>query len=109
MRVVPEKSERRSDERAAKNSELAHLGQMRDIQILREPREAGHICQNSERPGGDHHAPDREAVQAVRQIHGVGRPDNDQRNENQKWKIGKPPKILRGKKRMNDQVWMKIL
>ena len=81
MRVVPEESERRSDHGAAEDRKLARLGDVRDLEIPGGDRVSADVGEKSVRPGRDPEGADRQAVQAVRQVHGIGRTDEHRGDE----------------------------
>ena len=66
---------------------------MLDVQIGRETRVAGDVGQNRERARGDHHAANRQTVQAVGEIHRIRRTDNDRHHKNQEWQICQRPEV----------------
>ena len=69
------------DERPAEDRELSRLRDEGDLQVARRDRVARDVGQDRVGAGGDAHGPDGQAVQAVRQVHGVRGADHDHRHE----------------------------
>src|SRR6185295_4129734 len=61
--------------------QLAGAGDVGDLQVFGDARVARGIGEHRERRARDHHRPDRETVEAVGQVHGVGGACNDQSTE----------------------------
>src|ERR1700736_4400465 len=83
MRVVPKEPKRSANQRATKNSEFANAWNVLNLKISRPTKIAAHVSEHRERARSDDRAADRQAVEAVREIHGVRRPGNYQRYEKQ--------------------------
>ena len=83
MCVVPEKTERSADQRAAEDHEFAGVGNFGDVEIIGEARVAGKISEHGERGGRNQHAADGQAVEAVGEIDGVGTAHDDQNQKHQ--------------------------
>src|SRR5882762_9143365 len=113
MRVVPEKSERCPDERAAKYSELADARDILNLEISGPAVVAAHVGQNRKRASRDHRAADRQAIKPVRQVHGVGRTHNDDGGGHKKGQKRERPevpgKMRLTEQRVNHQIGMKSL
>src|SRR5580692_10828273 len=109
MRVVPEKTERCSDQRSAKYGELGHARDVSDVEVGGPAIIAAHIGEYCQRTSRNHGAANREAIESVRQVYRVRRPGNDDRNKNQKRNERERPQMWRRQQRMNDQVWMNFL
>src|SRR5216684_7783051 len=85
MRVVPQKAERRADERAAEHRQLADLRDILYVQVRRPAEVAAHVGQHREGACRDDRTADGETVQTVREVDGVRRTYNYDTNENEKW------------------------
>jgi len=79
--VKPKKSETGADERRANNGQLASVRIEWDLQIFRDPEIAGGIGQQRVGPCHRHRASNRQTVETVREVHRIGRSDNDQREK----------------------------
>src|ERR1700733_2847506 len=78
MRVVPKETESSAHHGAAENGELADVGDALNFKIFGEARVAGNVSEDGESTGGDESAADGQAVEAVSEIDGVGRADDDE-------------------------------
>src|SRR5260370_35256803 len=76
MRVVPKKAQRRADKGTAEHRQLANLGDVLNVQEGGPAEVAAHVGQYRQGARGDNRAADGEAVQPVREAHGVGRTTN---------------------------------
>src|SRR5579862_2442107 len=76
MRVVPKEAESGAHHGAAENGELADVGDALNFKIFGEARVAGNVSEDGESTGGNERAADGQAVEAVREIDGVGRADD---------------------------------
>src|SRR5262252_41088 len=81
VRVVPEEAERRADERTTEHGELGDWRQVNHIEIVGKNAVADDIGHCRVRRCRDRHRADRETVEAVGQIHGVGPPDEEEDRE----------------------------
>ena len=80
--VVPEEPEAGADQRAAEDRQLADGGDtVGQLQVLGEHAVAADVGQRRERRGGDAEHADRQAVEAVGEVHRVGPADADERRE----------------------------
>src|SRR5579883_1067684 len=78
MRVVPEKPERGAGHRAAKDRQLARVRIARQLEIVGQFHVAAGIGQDRQRARRHYHQPDRQAVQAIRQVDRVRHEDDHQ-------------------------------
>src|SRR5687767_6603853 len=83
IRVVPEETEARADERAAEDRELARRRKAHQVQVLGELRVAGDISQRRERRSGDTERADGKPVQSIGEVYGVRPGDEDECRERQ--------------------------
>ena len=81
MRIPPEKAEARAGHRPAENRQLRRARIARQLQIIGELAIAAVYASTVNAPAGDHHQTDRQAVQAVRDIHRVARSHHYQHEE----------------------------
>src|SRR5580693_1750530 len=84
MRVVPKKSQGSAHQRPAKNGKLANSRNVLNFEISGPTKIAAHVSEHRKRTGSDNRAPDSQAIETVREIHGVGCSSDHQRNEKQK-------------------------
>ena len=71
VRVEPEESERRADQRAAEDRQLRRLRKPDQQQVVGEHAVAGDVRQRRVRRRGDRERADRQTVEAVGQVDGV--------------------------------------
>src|SRR5882762_604808 len=102
MGVVPEKTERSADERAAEYGELANTRNVLNLEIGGPAVVAAHVSQNRKRPRRDHRAADGEAIETVREVHSVGGTYDYNRRRHKKGHKGKRPEVP-GKMRLIEQ------
>ncbi len=92
VRVVPQKAQRSARHGAAEYRQLARSGQPHQVQIFCELSMAAGVRQHRHGPGGDDHQPDREAIQSIGQVHGVGTANQDegdkQEEEDKRERVG---------------------
>src|SRR5579863_4148660 len=104
MRVVPEEAKRGAYKGTAENGEFANARNVLNFEISSPSRVAADISQHRERTSSDNRAADRQAVEAIRQIHGVRRTYDDHANKREKWKKRQGPKVRRIHQGMEDQI-----
>src|ERR1017187_10082577 len=81
MRVVPQEADASPGHGTAKHGEFAGARIARQLQVLGELRVAAGIGEDGEGAGGDHHETDRQAIESVGEVDGVGAEDHHQRHE----------------------------
>src|SRR5712692_2488258 len=109
VRVVPQKSQRRADQRPTQDRQLSDARDVLNLKIGSPAIVATHVGQNRQCPGGDYRASDRQAVEPVREIHGIGGAGNHHRDENQKRHKSQRPEMRRMQQRVDHQVRMHTL
>src|ERR1700679_1927096 len=93
MSVVPEKTERAADQRAAKNHQFAGLRNFLNVEIVREFCVAAQIGKHGERGGRNQDATDGEAIETIGEIHGVRTADDHQHQKKQQRNEGQRPNV----------------
>src|SRR5277367_3501161 len=106
MRVVPEKTERGSDQRTAKDDQFAGVGNFGDVEIVGEARIAGEVSEHGKRGGRNQDAADGQAVEAVGEIDGVGTAHDNQYQKHQQRDKGQWPDVGMAVKRGDYQIRM---
>ena len=76
-RIIPQKAQAPANQRHAENQQLARPRHIVDVQILSEINPAHRIGQNAKRRRGNHHRHNRQTVQAIGEINGIGRANDD--------------------------------
>src|SRR5256885_5038765 len=109
MRVVPKKAERSADERAAKNGKFTDARDVLNFQIVRPAVVAADISEHGERACSNDGTTDGEAVETIREIDGVRRAGDDDRDKDQKRKECERPKVFGVDEGMDDEVRMHAL
>src|SRR5262245_7952481 len=109
MRVVPKKTERRTNKRAAKNSQLANAWNILDVQITGPPRVAADVRQHGQSARRDHRAADRQTVETVRQVHRVRGTCYDNHHKKKERQERERPQMSAGDQGMDHQVRLKFL
>src|SRR5216683_6966700 len=71
-RVEPQEAQARADQRGQQHGELARARDVMEIEIVGENGVAHHVGNEAEHGGGHDHRPDRQAVEAVGEVDGVG-------------------------------------
>src|SRR6202035_5211531 len=79
--VEPEEAQAGADQGAAEDGDLAHPGDIGDLQIAGDHLVAGDVGEDGVGGGGDHGGADRQTVQAVGQVDGVRSADEDDDDE----------------------------
>src|SRR5689334_24376815 len=102
MCVVPEKSKRSTDERAAKNRQFANARNVLNLEIRGPAVVAAYIGQYRERSSRNDRAANRQAVQSIRQIYGVGGTHDDDGRRYEKRQKRQRPEVT-GKVRFIQQ------
>src|SRR5262249_50949287 len=95
MGVIPEKTEGRTNERAAKNGQFADARDVLNLEIVCPAIVAADVGKDGEGAGGDNSAADGETVEAVGEIDGVRRAGDDDGDENKKRQKGERPEVFR--------------
>src|ERR1700687_1481933 len=85
MGVVPEETERGSDECAAEHRQFADAWDVLNLQIGGPSVVAAHIGQDRQRPSRDDRAADGQSIEPVSQVHRIGRTHNDDDRGHKKW------------------------
>ena len=67
------------------------------------------VGENGKRGGGNHGTADRQAIEAVGQVYGIGRAYKHQRNKSHKGQKGQRPQIDMAEQRVHDKIGAKIL
>jgi len=93
MGVIPEEANGRADHGAAENRQLRDLGNLGNLQVVSEQGMSTDVGQHGQRPGRDHGAANRQAVEAVGEVHGIARTDDDDHHEDQERNEGYRPKM----------------
>ena len=109
MRVVPQKSDRRSHHGPAEYAQLRDLRHALQFQISCESRVPAHVGENRQRPGRDHRASNRQPIKPIGQIHRIAGSHNHQRHERHKRQERHRPKLRMMLQRPDHQVGMKLL
>src|SRR5450631_414616 len=109
MCVIPEKSNRRTYNGAAKDSELTDLRHALQFEVGCKSGVATEVGENRKRSGSDHGTADGEPVQSVRKIHGVARSDNHKHNEGHERQEGQRPELGMNRPSLNHQVRVELL
>jgi hypothetical protein len=81
IRVEPQEAQARAGDRAADHRELARARDVGKAQVAREDRVADHVREDAERAGDHDRRHDREAVEAVGEVHRVARADDHEVRE----------------------------
>jgi hypothetical protein len=81
VRVEPQEAERGADQAHAVDRELTGARQIEDLEVARPVRPAGYVGEPREGEARDAREPDRQAVEPVRQVHGVRAPGQDEHDE----------------------------
>src|SRR6267143_1084726 len=93
MRVVPEKAERRANERTAEHRQLADLRDVLNVEVGRPAVVATDVWQHGEGACSDDRTADGKTVQPVGEVDGVGRAYDHNANENQKRNKSQRPEM----------------
>src|ERR1700722_7825438 len=109
MRVVPEKSDGRSDHGSAKNCEFPDLRHLRQFQISREGSVPTEVSEHRERSRRDHRATDGQTVETVGKIHRIARPNNNDGDESYEWQERQRPQLRMRHQSLNHEVGIKLL
>src|SRR5271154_1669380 len=109
MRVVPEKSDGRSDHGSAKNRELPDLRHLLQFKIGGKSCMATEVSEHRQRPCRDHRATYGQTVETVRKIHGIARPHDNDGDEGYEWQERQRPELRVSHPSFNHQVGMKLL
>ncbi len=104
VRVIPEKSDARTNHRTAKNCQLSDHRHSLQLEIVGKYDVAADVGENSERACSDDCASDGEPVQAVSQIDCVAGPDDDQDDETDEWQKRQQTEMRNAPKRVNRQI-----
>src|SRR5690606_9345840 len=90
--IIPQKSGTRAYKCSSEDYQLTRIGDVHDIEVIREDHVAGYIRKNGQCAADDGRRPRRQAVDAVRDIRAVGdgRDDNDHDHEEQQKHGGVP-------------------
>ena len=79
--VEPQEAEAGADQRRAEDRQLAGAGDVRHLQILGEAGIAGGVGEDAVGEGRGHHRADRQAVEAVGEVDGIGGADQQHGGE----------------------------
>src|SRR5712675_2241855 len=91
MRVVPEKTQCRANQRTAKNGQFSDAGDVLDFEVGGPAKIAADVSEDGESACRDYGAADGQAVQAVGEIYGVrGAHDDDGRGKKKRHKRQRP-------------------
>ncbi len=93
MRVVPEKADGRADHRSAEDRHFGHLRHARQFEIVGKLSVPADVGEHGQRTGRDHRASDRQAVEAVSEIDGVGRSHKHERHEEKERQESQRPQV----------------
>ena len=98
-----------SDHRSAKNRQLATLRHARNFQIRGKRRVPAHVSQHRQRPGRNHGASDRQAVEPIGQIHRITRAHDHERHKNHERQKRQRPQMRIPLQTLHHQIGMKLL
>ena len=85
------------------------MGHALQFEVIREHGVAADIGKHRERRGGDDCAADGQAVQTIRQVHGIARTDNDQRHKENERNKRQDAEVRNCAQRMDEEVGAKAL
>src|SRR5258708_26532310 len=108
MRVVPQKTERSANQRAAKNGQFADPRDVLNVEVGGPARVTADVGQHGQRASGNHAAADRQAIEAVGKIHRIRGASDNHSDEQQKRHKRERPQMTGGKQRMNHQLGMEF-
>src|SRR6266850_1266935 len=81
MAVEPQEPDGGADQRAAEHRQLARAAHVEDLQIVGRPEVARQVCDDAEGRARHDDGADGQPVEAVGEVHGVGRPDDHEHRE----------------------------
>src|SRR5579859_7581594 len=108
MSVVPEKTERSANQRAAKDRQFADARNVLNVEVSRPARVAADVSEYGQGARGDDSAANRQTVEAVSQIHRVGRAGDNDGDEQQERYECQSPEMPTRHQRMDYQIGMKF-
>src|SRR5882762_72300 len=109
MRVVPEKSNGRTDHGSAKNSELTDLRHALQFEVGCKSGVPAEVGENRERSGRDHRTADGEPIETIGEIDGVARCDNHKHNKTDERQEGQRPEVRMNRQSLDHQVRVELL
>src|SRR5260221_11989004 len=108
MRVVPQKTERSANQRAAKNRQFADPRDVLNVEVGGPASVAADVGQHGQRASGYHRTADGQALAAVGKIHRIRGAGDDHGDEQQKRHKRERPEVAGRKQRMNHQLRMEF-
>src|SRR4029077_8149246 len=109
MRVVPEKSNGRTNHRSAKNSELTDLRHALQFEVGCKSGVPAEVGENRERSGCNYSATDGEPVEAIGKVDGVARRDNHKHNKTDERQESQGPEVRVNRPSLDHQVRVELL